>query len=215
MGLLELSVIALWIAFVLLLLVNLALARQIGVLCERIAPAGALAINRKLQAGAPAPGMAVRTIDGDTIHVGTQANHHMAQLLFFISPDCPVCSFLIPALKSAARAERGWLQIVLVSDGPEQDHAAYIGSHGLEQFPYVVSEAIGRAYGVAKLPYAVLIGRHGTVAAMGIVNSREHLDSLFEANKHNVASIQEYMQAQDTHKRSQGAAISRQMENNT
>ena len=39
---------------------------------------------------------------------------------------------------------------------------------------------------------------------MGIVNSREHLDSLFEAKERNVASIQDYMakkSAKPQHKR--------------
>ena len=50
-----------------------------------------------------------------------------------------------------------------------------------------------KTYGVSKLPYAVLIDEQGKIASMGIVNSREHLESLFEAKEHKVASIQEYM----------------------
>ena len=49
------------------------------------------------------------------------------------------------------------------------------------------------SYGISKLPYGVLIDENGRVAAMGIVNSREHLDSQFEAKELEVASIQEYM----------------------
>ncbi len=71
---------------------------------------------------------------------------------------------------------------------------AYADSHGLGAFPYVVSEILGKTYGVAKLPYAVLIDETGKVASAGIVNSREHLDSLFEAKERKVASIQEYLQ---------------------
>ena len=56
-----------------------------------------------------------------------------------------------------------------------------------------MSEVLGMSYGISKLPYGVLIDENGRVAAMGIVNSREHLDSLFEAKELEVASIQEYM----------------------
>ncbi len=42
MDLLLVSNIVLWVGFVVLALINLALARQIGVLYERVAPAGAL-----------------------------------------------------------------------------------------------------------------------------------------------------------------------------
>ena len=56
-----------------------------------------------------------------------------------------------------------------------------------------VVEALGRAFGVSKLPYAVLIDEQQRVASLGIVNSREHIDSLFEAKERGVASIQDYM----------------------
>jgi methylamine dehydrogenase accessory protein MauD len=49
-------------------------------------------------------------------------------------------------------------------------------------------------YGVAKLPYAVPIDEEGIVAAQGLVNTREHLESLFEAQRHGVASIQDYLE---------------------
>ena len=42
------SNIVLWVGFLVMVVVNLALARQIGVLYERVAPAGALMTNQKL-----------------------------------------------------------------------------------------------------------------------------------------------------------------------
>ena len=65
--------------------------------------------------------------------------------------------------------------------------------YDLESFPYVISEILGKTYGVAKLPYAILINEQGNIASMGIINSREHIDSLFEAKERNVASIQDYL----------------------
>ncbi|MGL4563760.1 MAG: redoxin domain-containing protein [Halioglobus sp.] len=185
------SNIALWIGFIAMVLVNLALARQIGVLYERVAPAGALMMNQKLAVGAQAPELSLTALDGAMVQVGTTGAQ--SQLLFFLSPDCPVCNELTPALKSAARAEADWLQVVLASDGEDQDHRRYIERKGLQAFPYVVSELLGKTYGVSKLPYAVLIDEQGVIASMGIINSREHLDSLFEAKERKVASIQDYM----------------------
>lgn len=192
MELLVLSNIVLWIGFVAMVLVNFALARQIGVLYERVAPAGALMLNQKLRVGAPAPPLSLATVQGSVEMVGGVRNGK-SQLLFFLSPDCPICNELTPALKSAARAEAAWLELILVSDGEEQDHAGYIARKELAGFPYAVSELAGKTYGVSKLPYAVLIDERGNIASMGIINSREHLDSLFEAKEHKVASIQEYM----------------------
>jgi methylamine dehydrogenase accessory protein MauD len=192
MDYLVVSNILLWIGFVAMILVNLALARQIGVLYERVAPAGALMMNQALEVGGRAPELAVPALDGKIVEIAA-AENGKSQLLFFLAPDCPVCNELTPVLKSAARAESDWLQLVLASDGHESDHAAYQVAKGLQDYPYVVSELLGKTYGVAKLPYAVLIDEHGLVASMGIVNSREHLESLFEAKEHKVASIQEYM----------------------
>ena len=59
--------------------------------------------------------------------------------------------------------------------------------------PFVLSEGLGRALSVSKLPYAVLLDEEGRVASLGLVNSREHLESLFEAKERGVASLQEYL----------------------
>ena len=110
-----------------------------------------------------------------------------------------MCKNLLPALKSAARSEADWLDVILASDGNDLNHQRFVTESGLERFPYVISELLGISYGIAKLPYAVLIDESGRIAALGIINSREHLDSLFEAKERKVASIQEYVQRHKPH----------------
>jgi len=171
----------------------LALARQIGVLHERIAPAGALSVNQRVKVGDIAPEMSLKAVDGASVSVG--GARAQSQLLFFLSPDCPVCKTLLPILKSMSKAEKDWLTLVLASDGDtEEKHRAFRTAEKLEDFPYVLSEALGRLYGVGKLPYAVLIDESGKVASMGLINSREHLDSLFEAKDRSIASLQEFVE---------------------
>lgn len=199
MSLLMVSNVLLWIVVVIMGLVIFALTRQIGVLYERVAPAGALAMNQSLQIGQAAPELTLQTIQSSLVTVGGKPANGKSQLVFFASPDCPVCKSLMPALKSAARSEADWIDVIIGSDGKSQDHQGYITQQGLDQFPYVVSELLGKTYGVAKLPYAVVIDEAGNVASLGIVNSREHLDSLFEAKEHKVASIQDYMQKGHNH----------------
>jgi len=99
-------------------------------------------------------------------------------------------------LLSAKKSESAWLDIVLASDGELADHQKFIARYELESIPYVSSEKLGMQYGVAKLPYAVLIGDDGKIASMGLINSREHLESLFESKERGVASIQEYLKKQ-------------------
>ena len=204
MDLLIVSNVLLWLGFIAMALVNFALLRQVGVLYERVAPAGALAINKKLEVGQFAPELSLQTLTSQASTVGGRRARSKSQLLFFVSPDCPVCKTLLPAIRSAAKAEAAWIDLILVSDGDQQDHAGYVSRHDLVGYPYVVSATLGKTYGVARLPYAVLIEEQGRIASMGIVNSREHLDSLFEAKERNVASIQDYMakkSAKPQHKR--------------
>ena len=116
-----------------------------------------------------------------------------SQLVFFAAPDCPVCKSLLPVLRSAAKAEADWLEVVLAGDGDERGYLAMASEHGLDQVPLVLSEALGRSFGVSKLPYGILIDENGRLASLGLINSREHLESLFEAKERGVASIQQFL----------------------
>ncbi len=191
MELLTGAVVVLWVLVVVLGVVVFALARQIGVLYERVAPAGALMINQQLKVGDAAPQIGVETLNGLEITAGDVAGR--GQLLFFLAPDCPICKSLLPVLKTLQRAEKD-IEVLLVSDGGTlEEHQAFVNDEDLHQFNYAISEIVGRSYGVGKLPYGVLINERGLVASLGIVNSREHLESLFEAERMGVASIQEYL----------------------
>src|SRR5262249_12684079 len=53
----------------------------------------------------------------------------------------------------------------------------------------------GMTWQVGKLPYAPLGDAGGVVRAKGLVNTREHLESLFEAMERGVASIQDYIES--------------------
>ncbi|MGR4889468.1 redoxin family protein [Sphingopyxis sp. LARHCG72] len=186
------SQILLWIAILVLGVLVAALARQVGVLHERIAPAGALTLHQKVNVGDRAPAMTLDTLEGKKVAIGGKRERR-GQLIFFLSPDCPVCKTLLPVVRSASSAERGWLDVVLASDGDAAAHRRLVMAEGLTGFDYVLSEDLGRSFGVSKLPYAVLIDEEGNIASLGLVNNREHLESLFEAKERRVASIQEYL----------------------
>ena len=187
------SQILLWIAVTVLAALVAALARQVGILHERIAPAGALTLHQKVNVGEVASPMILTTLDGQSLTVGGSKRDGRSQLLFFVSPDCPVCKSLLPVFKSAARAEADWLDAMLVSDGDEAAQRRMVMEQDLAGIPFVLSEALGRSFGVAKLPYAVLLDEAGRVASLGLVNTREHLESLFEAKERGVASLQEFL----------------------
>jgi methylamine dehydrogenase accessory protein MauD len=192
------SHVGLWVLIFALGGLVFALARQLHGLGERIVPAGALMVNQRVWTGQMAPVASATRLDGTRIEFASAAWFagfiDRSVLLLFVAPDCPITKSLIPAIHGIRRAEP-WLEVVLASDGGEKSqHAAFVAEHSLQPFTYLLSEELGRAYGISKIPYAVLIDETGSVAALGMVNSREHLESLFEAKERNIVSIQDYFQ---------------------
>jgi methylamine dehydrogenase accessory protein MauD len=186
------SMLVLWMAVAVLAVV--ALVRQIGVLHQRIAPVGALMIGGGPKAGETVPVLELENLAGASLRVGGESASGRSTLLFFLSPTCPICESLLPALRAAQRSERDWLDFVLASDGELEAQRRFVAGHQLGDFPYVVSTQLGLAYQVGKLPYAVLIDEHGTLRARGLVNTREHLESLFHARDLGLASVQDYLE---------------------
>lgn len=181
----------LWVVVIALIFVVVALARQVGILHERIRPAGALHMAKGLKVGEAAPVIETADIAGRALQIGAAAQHGRSTLVAFVSPTCPVCKELLPVLRSMRRRERPAVDVILASDGVREEHLKFIAAEALEEFPYVLSEQLGLTYGATKLPYAVLIDGSGVVRANGLVNTREHLESLFEAQALGVANIQE------------------------
>jgi methylamine dehydrogenase accessory protein MauD len=192
MSALAVSNVVLWVLVLALSAIVLALTRQLGVLHQRIAPAGALMLNRGLTVGEPAPVLELAALDGRELRVGLARDDGRSTLLLFVSPSCPVCKSLLPAVKSSRRDERSWMDVILASDGDSAAQREFVRAQGLEGIPYVVSAALGLAYQVSRLPFAALLDERGVLRARGLVNSREHLESLFEARRLGVASLQEY-----------------------
>jgi len=188
------SNVILWVVVIVLALVVLALARQVGVLHERVAPAGALMPTSGPKVGELTEAMSIAAINGSAVTVGGPSPAHMNTLIMFISPTCPVCKSLVPTAKSLASAERNRLKLVFASDGDKlEQHQAYARDLGLDKYPYVLSEKLGMSFEVSKLPFAVLIGADGTLQSKGLVNTREHLESLIEAMDTGIATLQDYV----------------------
>jgi methylamine dehydrogenase accessory protein MauD len=178
-----------WAVILGLGLALLALARQVGVLHVRLAPAGALLTGKGPVVGEAAPVLDVATIDGAPLAIG-KARGRM-QLLLFVSPHCPLCKDLIPIAKNFARTEK--LDIVFVGDDALDEQRAMIARLDMAGLPFVNGSIVGRTFHVDRLPHAVLIGDDGTVLSKGLVNSREHLESLVTAHELGVVSVQDYL----------------------
>ncbi len=187
------SNLLLWGIVLALALVVLALLRQVGLLHERIAPAGALVGREGPRPGEEAPLLEVEDWSGRRLRIGGSQPEGRDTLLFFVSPSCPVCKTLLPLVASVCQAEAARTRLVVASDGPRDEHREFVRAHALDRGHYALSTPLGLAYQVGRLPYAVLIDAAGVVRARGLVNSREHLESLFEARERGVASLQEFI----------------------
>lgn len=195
MGTLTASTIAAAIAILVLAGMIFALSRQVALLYRRIAPMGALMMDTGPKIGDPAPIFDLASLDERRVALGQPTPRNT--LLFFLSPDCPVCKKLIPILRRLKIDEAATLDIVLASDGEIHEHAPFYRREKLDPFPYVLSRELGLAFRISRLPFAVLIDRAGRVRAKGLVNSREQIESLLTAHELDVASAQDYIAARN------------------
>ena len=169
------------------------LARQVGLLHERVAPMGAMQSDHGPAVGEAGPSLPVTTLAGATLELGGPTAHGRSRLLLFVSPNCPVCKKLLPIARSFATAER--LEVVLIGDGEPAAQQAMVQRFALQRLHYINSPQVGMTYRVGKLPYAVLLDRDGIIRAKGLVNSREHLESLLVAEETGFGTIQAYLAA--------------------
>ncbi|WP_046863197.1 methylamine dehydrogenase accessory protein MauD [Microvirga massiliensis] len=194
------SNVLLWLALFGLGIVVVGLMRQIGLLHERSSPMGAMMTDHGPDIGDPAPAFNVVDYNGAPVRIGGPNPQKRATLLMFTAPTCPICDKLFPIIKSIAKAEK--ISVILVSDGQPDEHERFLKSHDLGSIPYVVSPEVGMRFQVGKIPYGVLLDASGTIRAKGLTNTREHLESLLEADKSGFASIQKYMSSQRMHAQS-------------
>jgi methylamine dehydrogenase accessory protein MauD len=188
------AVVVLWVIVIVLLVVVFALARQVGILFERVAPMGALMTDAGPKIGEASPRFDLMTLDGKPLVIGGVSAKDT--LVFFLSTTCPVCKKLLPVLKSMRGAEGKRLDIVLASDGEHGVHWAFHKAAGLDDFPYVLSPDLGMTYRINRLPFAVVLDQQGVVRGKGLVNSREQLESLMNARDLGQPSIQNWIETE-------------------
>ncbi len=186
----------LWVVVILQGVAILALARQIGVLHERIAPAGALMSGAGPGVGEQSPRIEVHAMGGNAVTVGGALASGRLRLMFFVSSACPICKKLIPIAQSFARSER--IEVLFMGDADAEEQRGLMRQFGIDERSFVNGPEVGMAFRVDKLPYAVLLDDNGRIASKGLVNSREHFESLVIARESGYASIQSYLSAQAT-----------------
>lgn len=185
------SNIMLWFLVVGLAALVFALARQIGILHERVAPVGALIPLAGPKIGEKIELLQATALSGEIVPVGGPTDTRT--LIYFLSPGCPVCLSLLPVVQKI-EAQESDVKVLYASDGDDIDsHGRYADKQGINQSRYLLSQQLGLQLAVNKLPFAVLLDETGVLRARGLVNSREHIESLLNADEMDVPSLQEYL----------------------
>lgn len=194
-GLTLVSYLVLWVLVIGEGIVILALARQIGILHQRMPPLGARMTNIGLNVGDAAPSLPIRDIHGQTVTVGGKQDN--PTLLVFASATCGICADLMPAVRTIWREERSWLNLMVVSlDKDEADNRAFATKHKLFDLTFLVAPELGLAYSVAAPPYSLIIDEQGIVRSKGVTNNLEHLESLINALRTGHPSRESWIQTQ-------------------
>lgn len=168
------SYVVLWALVVVLAVVVVALARQIGTLHLRLGPRGALEIDDEgPPLGERVEPLAASDLEGRELVLGGDGS---PQLLLFVSPGCDVCRQVLPSVNAAAR--QGDLEAVVVTDAGEEESAAY--ARKLRSVPVAASLEAVEAFGVPGTPYVVVLDADGVVRAKGTVNNMEQMEGLVD-----------------------------------
>jgi methylamine dehydrogenase accessory protein MauD len=167
------SYVILWILVVLLALVVLALARQVGTLHLRLGPRGALEVDDEGPplGEAPEP-YDLSDLQGRRISIGGPGR---AQLLLFVSPGCPVCREVLPSLPAAARI--GGMEPVVVADASASEAS---DAYATDRAAVVASPEAAASYRIPGTPYAVALDVLGVVRAKGTINNLEQMEGLVD-----------------------------------
>jgi hypothetical protein len=145
--------VAQWVLLVVLCVVVVALARQVGTLHLRLGPRGALEVDTEGPSlGDPLPPVEARGADGGAVVVGGPG---VRRLVLFSSPTCIICREVAPALPAAAGAADLVPQIVQDPD-------------------------VERMLEVPGTPFLLVLDETGIVRAKGTVNTLEQVEGLVD-----------------------------------
>ena len=156
--------VAQWLLVLVLAVVIVALARQVGTLHLRLGPRGALEVDSEGPGlGEAPPSTPGIDASGSRVLVGGPGP---ARLILFSSPSCPVCQDVAPGIPAAAAAVR---MAPMVLHDPELEEV----------------------YGVPGTPFLLVMDEFGVVRAKGTVNNLEQVEGLVDTALRRMEEVQE------------------------
>lgn len=188
------SYLVLWIVVILQVVLTLALARAIGQLRRHTPPSGARLVN---------PGPEIDTYVGaweGTDLLGNPVSFRFPRerglFLLYVSPHCSICEGLLPSAKRffkeiAAEADGAWVMVL----GSREAQISYARENDLTRYPVAAEDQLPATLRLEGAPFGLWIDAAGRVKAKGMVDRREHLESLRYAVKLGHPSVESYVAA--------------------
>jgi len=188
------SYAVLWIVVVVEGVLILALARMVGRLARKAPVAGARVIDPGPEIGAAIESWTGVDLTGRS--VGLTFPRERGVFLLYVSPHCTVCSALLPSARRflkeiAPEADGIWVMTL----GQPDTQLAYARENALMQHPVVAESQLPPSWRLGGAPFGVWIDSTGIVRAKGMVDRREHLESLRNAAAVGHPSVQSYLSA--------------------
>jgi methylamine dehydrogenase accessory protein MauD len=173
--------VVLWALVIVLCMVVVALARQIGTLHLRLGPRGALELDDEGPAlGEAPPPIDTLALSGEEITLGGPGE---AQLLLFVSPGCHVCEQVLPSLPAIASV--GHFRPYVVTDVDVIDTANGLDVNAIAA-PIIPGQKVAMRYEVPGTPYVVVLDSAGIVRSKGTVNNLEQMEGLIDTARRRI-----------------------------
>jgi methylamine dehydrogenase accessory protein MauD len=184
----------LWVVVAIQVVLTLALARLVGQLSRRMPPAGARILDPGPEIGQTLEGWDGTDLFGSPVSLRFPRDRGL--LLLYLSPHCSVCAWLLPAAKRFFKeidpaAEGVWV----MTPGSRDTQIRYARDQGLTRHRVLAEDRLPVSWRVGGAPFGVWVDAAGAVKTKGLVNSREHLESLRHAAETGYPSVESYLAA--------------------
>ena len=181
MTLLTIATAVQFVVLIGLAVVVLSLARQVGILHDRLSPAGMQRSRNEIQPGDVVPTEGLTAISGATADLaGKQA------ALLFMSAECPICKNVLPAFEDAVAAsgfEPYWVADGMPGpSGEVPDYGRYAAEQRLDEDRLLISQELALTLGVQQIPALVLLDGEQKLVAREVLNGPRQLAGLFAAH---------------------------------
>jgi methylamine dehydrogenase accessory protein MauD len=189
-----LSYIVLWVVVIAQGILTLALARMVGRLSRNTPLTGARVINPGPEINSLMTDLETTDLRGNSISFRFPRDRGL--FLLYVSPHCSTCVSLVPSARRffkeiSSQTDAIWVMV----SGSQEAQLEYAVRNDLTKYPITAEEQLPPGWRVRGAPFGLWIDASGRVSSKGMVNYREHLESLRNAAKMGHASVESYVSA--------------------